>query len=218
MNDISPPVQSLTTLLISSLCALIIAAIVLLVAVLPAEFGKDPTGLGKAMGLLVLSTPQTMQQLPVEAASIQPTDIQTSVLSEPVAKAKEIETAKIEPSAAPILKDKSRYRKNDMVTLVIPAGKGLEYKFHLNKGETLQYHWKTDADKLYFDFHGEPQGDTTGFFKSFLVKTENQSQGNFIAPFSGIHGWYWENRYKHPVKVILVTSGEYDIIGKIGVN
>jgi hypothetical protein len=39
---------------IASLCALGVAAFVLVAAVLPAEFGKDPLGTGKALGLLAL--------------------------------------------------------------------------------------------------------------------------------------------------------------------
>ena len=36
--------------------ALLAAAAIVVVFVLPAEFGKDPTGLGRALGLDVLST------------------------------------------------------------------------------------------------------------------------------------------------------------------
>ena len=40
-----------------TLIAAVVAGIVLTVAVLPAEYGIDPTGAGKALGLTVLNAP-----------------------------------------------------------------------------------------------------------------------------------------------------------------
>jgi hypothetical protein len=51
-----PPIQapSRTRIAAASAVAIAIAALVLVVAVLPAEYGKDPLGTGKALGLLDL--------------------------------------------------------------------------------------------------------------------------------------------------------------------
>lgn len=46
--------QSTKQIAIASLSALTVAAVALVTAVLPAEFGKDPLGTGKALGLLAL--------------------------------------------------------------------------------------------------------------------------------------------------------------------
>lgn len=103
----------------------------------------------------------------------------------------------------------------DSVKITVPAGSGLEYKFFLQKGATLDYSWQTNGSALYFDFHGEPHGDTTGYFKSFKESTANQSEGSLQAPFAGPHGWYWENKTDAPVTVLLNTNGEYRILGLI---
>ena len=211
MSEISPPELSIKALLASSFVAIIIAGVVLLVAVFPAEFGKDPTGLGEKMGLLVLSESHKALKPQVE----QPIIVQLSTTPEVSEKSVKTTTAPVIVPSVPSSDKPGRYRENDSVTLVIPAGQGLEYKFHLLKNETLQYRWKTDGNTLYFDFHGEPQGDKTGYFKSFIVKTDTFSKGTFSAPFEGSHGWYWENNHAYPIKVKLVTSGHYDIIGKI---
>jgi hypothetical protein len=34
----------------------------------------------------------------------------------------------------------------------------------------------------------------------------------FIAPSTGIHGWFWENKGKNEVTLNLVSSGYYDWI------
>jgi hypothetical protein len=32
-------------------------------------------------------------------------------------------------------------------------------------------------------------------------------QGRYVAAFTGIHGWYWQNRSFEPVKLTLDASG-----------
>lgn len=49
----------------ATMAALLVAALVIVVAVLPAEYGIDPTGLGKRLGLTQMG--QLKQQLALEA-------------------------------------------------------------------------------------------------------------------------------------------------------
>ena len=100
----------------------------------------------------------------------------------------------------------------DSITITIPARSGKEYKFQLVKGALLEYSWKTDSKKLFFDFHGEPKGDTTGYFESFKNSTDSQSSGSIAAPFEGTIGWYWENKSQTPVNVVLNTRGSYQMV------
>ena len=97
----------------------------------------------------------------------------------------------------------------DSINIVIPARGDKEYKFYLEKGATLEYTWSTNDAKLFFDFHGEPEGDTTGYFKSFKKSTESQSSGTLATSFAGTHGWYWKNNNPLPVTITLKTKGEY---------
>ena len=39
----------------------------------------------------------------------------------------------------------------------------------------------------------------------------DQASGTLTAPFSGIHGWYWENTTDQPVTVTLTTAGFYNL-------
>ncbi len=81
----------------------------------------------------------------------------------------------------------------DTISITIPAESYKEYKLELAKGETLEYTWQTDGTELFFDFHGEPAGDTTGYFESYKKSTDSQYDDTFTAPFDGTHGWYWKN-------------------------
>ncbi len=75
--------------------------------------------------------------------------------------------------------------------------------------QKLTYEWITDGSTLYFDLHGEPKGDTTGYFESYAIATLDEMKGSFTAPFAGSHGWYFKNTSDVPVTVQLIVSGEY---------
>ena len=180
-HELEHTVQSKKTLLKATAFAAVLAVIVFFVAILPAEFGTDPTGLGKMMRLTQLSgQTSTAQAATTQVASTKPT-----------------------------LSD-----QEDSVDISIPAGKGLEYKFYLVGGDAMRYGWSTKGGELlYFDFHGEPQGDTTGYFESYTIRTANNGRGSFTASFEGSHGWYWKNKGHTDIVVTLQTEGSYKIIG-----
>lgn len=183
MSEISVPIQSKKTVLKASGMAAVIAAIVSICFILPAEYNIDPTGVGKALGLTALSgqvaessSENTLAYIPVNMDGIQ----------------------------------------ENTATILIPAGRGVEYKFQLKQGEKMKYSWGVNDGVLYHDFHGEPKGDTTGYFESYSLSTAQGAEGTFTAPFDGVHGWYWKNTGTQDTEVKLWTQGTYKIIGLIG--
>ena len=232
MNNTNVPVQSLKTLVISMIGAIFLAVIILVTVIGPAEFGIDPTGLGKTMGLTALAP---LKQDVIAAVSCSDPDKEPDVIvlaeshqqevklsaSIPVSDKKTDLTVLAEPGqqnmktlvSPPKPKQEQSGDWMDVVIITVPADSGLEYKFHVQKNSELAYTWTTDGAKLYFDFHGEPAGDTTGYFKSFKETTDNRSDGVLKAPFTGIHGWYWENSTKKPIRVTLKTKGQYTVKG-----
>jgi HupE/UreJ protein len=97
----------------------------------------------------------------------------------------------------------------DSINITIPARGEKEYKLHLVKDATFEYTWNTDGTELFYDFHGEPTSDTTGYFKSYKKSTDSQASGSLIAPFEGTHGWYWKNNSLSPVTITLKSKGAY---------
>lgn len=97
----------------------------------------------------------------------------------------------------------------DTISITIPARADKEYKLQLAKGAILDYAWQTDKGELFFDFHGEPEGDTTGYFKTFEKDTKSRASGSLTTIFTGTHGWYWKNSSVFPVAITLKVSGEY---------
>jgi len=99
------------------------------------------------------------------------------------------------------------------IVLTIPAGKGIEYKLSMNQFSKVTYEWVSDSGALYVDLHGEPKGDTTGYFESYAVATLTRMKGSFTTPFEGSHGWYWQNNSDNDIQVQLVVNGKYVIEG-----
>lgn len=118
-----------------------------------------------------------------------------------------MQTSKQTPTLA------SKAGQQDSVILTVPAGKGIEYKLAMQKHAKATYEWATDGGSLYVDLHGEPAGDTTGYFESYTIATVTEMKGSFTAPFKGSHGWYWKNKSDRDIQLQLIFSGEYAIEG-----
>lgn len=208
-------------LLRGTVYAAIVAAVILTVAVLPAEYGVDPTGLGKAMGLTKLHADSATPAIANNSAAVQAPGAATAVpAAGPSVPAGGSPRSTVSaPGEQRALTISSRpslpYRTDDMEILVAP-GKGVEVKTLLAKGQTLIYTWKTkDAALVNHDFHGEPVNAKENEFESFILEKEvSESRGTLIAPFTGVHGWYWKNKSTVPVTVVLRASGFYSEIYK----
>ncbi len=182
MNDVNIPVQSMKTLVISMISALLLALFILIVFVGPAEYGIDPTGIGKELGLTALARP----------------------------------VEKNAKTVVSCLSGEQATSWKDIVIITLPAKSGLEYKFYIEQGAEIEYAWMSDdSAAVYFDFHGEPAGDTTGYFKSYRETTASLSDGRLTAPFTGVHGWYWKNDSDNAVRITLKTKGQYKVKGLI---
>ena len=100
-----------------------------------------------------------------------------------------------------------------VIEITVPANQGIEYKLQVEQYDKVSYEWITDGSSIYFDLHGEPEGDASGYFESYAIATLDAMKGSFIAPFNGSHGWYWKNTSSKPVAIQLIISGQFQIIG-----
>ena len=133
-----------------------------------------------------------------------PEDFMATTSERPQDEADSITTPDAE---SPIVTQPSPWK--DSISITIPARGEKEYKIYLEQGATFEYSWKTDGEPLFFDFHGEPSGDKTGYFKSFKKSTDSQSEGTLTTIFAGTHGWYWNNKSSSPVSITLKVKGDY---------
>jgi hypothetical protein len=181
-------------LLLAVAGALAAALLILFAAVLPAEYGRDPTGLGKLTGLSRLWAPKEIKLDPSSGAGPLAREYAGDWRSDVI----EIPLKGVSGN---------------------PADFQIEYKVRMRKGATLIYRWEVvgaqHADDLYYDFHGHTLSDQPG--ETMTVATYKQSQasraaGALTAPFDGIHGWFFQNGALTPVTVRLRIAGFYELI------
>jgi hypothetical protein len=196
--------------------AFVIAAVVLVTSVLPAEYGVDPLGTGKALGLTDLAKADALKvsEKPAEAAPLKTGEAPSNI--SPVLEA-------AADGGAPTVKGafiaQSRGFKVDSREMKLKPGEGMEIKYNMKRGAGLVYSW-TATDKLLFEFHGEPNvkppgKEGTDYYETYELDNQtgkDQANGTFVAPTSGIHGWFWENKSANPVTLKVVSAGFYDWI------
>jgi len=167
--------------------AILVAGLLLVTVILPAEYAVDPLGTGARLGLMELGE----------------TGKQVDALNAAAATTGSGQGAIVVAQPQPFARDEE--------TFVIAPGKGMEYKYRLEKGEPLLYSWTATA-LVHFEFHAEPDGAPRGYAQTYEKHDATRdASGTLTAPFSGIHGWYWENRTNQPVTVTLRSAGFYNL-------
>lgn len=98
-----------------------------------------------------------------------------------------------------------KYRE-DAKQFVLAPYESLEYKYTLEQGASMLYSWEATGP-VFADFHSEPRGAPAGYAESFERQESPAAHGTYTAPFSGIHGWFWENRGRTDLTIRLRTAG-----------
>lgn len=182
-------------LLKATALALAAAAAILLTTVLPAEYGIDPTGVGKALGLTALHTPageNTAVAAPAQAVTAPATDLTASVIQQPT----------------PF--------QNGEMTLTLQANEGAEIKAQMHAGEAFVFSWFSEGGPVNFDMHGEKPNDGDNFTSYWKDREKSEGHGIFTAPFDGSQGWYWKNKGSTPVTITVKVSGYFEKLYRPG--
>ena len=181
------------TLLMITGGGLAAGALIVVGAIMPAEYNVDPLGLGKFSGLARLWAPEEKTWQP--GAGMEPAHSSTI----PVAR----------------------------TVVEIPLGASdwpeaaLEYKFAMKPGQTLLYKWQALNEDgspvtvpVEFDFHGHTLAKD-GEEMTVANYRKNQAladEGALMAPFDGIHGWYFKNQAPDPIRIRLEVEGYYELV------
>jgi hypothetical protein len=162
--------------------ALLVASVVLVTTVLPAEYGIDPLGAGAALGLLNLSTA-------VDATAGTAVPVQSGVVT-----------------------PQPNVYKVDSRDFTLYSGEGFEFKYRMEKGAVMVYSWKATGKLLFEFHGEPDQKPNKDYYDSYELDDKvgkEQSYGSFTAPSTGIHGWFFENKGEKEVTIRLTTAGFY---------
>ena len=206
-------------LLKSTLGAAIAAGMILTFVWLPAEYGIDPTGVGKVLGLTKMGN--IKEQLHAEgdadtaAAKMNQTgvlDLNTSEINLKLdAIQSQLNAIALSVGVTSITADKPAAQIavtawRDEVDYSLEPGEGIELKLTMDKGATVEFEWSANGSILNHDTHGDGDGQSISYEKGRSVPEQT---GQLIAAFTGNHGWFWRNRTSDPVVITLRTRGAY---------
>ena len=181
--------------------AMAVATLVLVTIIWPAEYGRDPTGIGSALGLTALRAP-----------------VRTIEIGDTIGGNEAVREAEIpdfgEPVPLPnpnVHQDEPAPPQTRQFEITIPAEAETEVKTVLREGKMIVYSWHTDRGTIYSDFHGHNPEFGQEFFVRYREHQEGAGgNGSLAAPFDGEHGWYWLNYNDFPVTVSLTVTGFFD--------
>ena len=184
----------------STILAAIAAIVILFTVVLPAEYGIDPTGVGKLLRLTEMG--QVKQQLAEEAAADA-----AGLLTTETPDVDNVTEKAVNATIADTTVTNGQWR--DEIPFTLTPGEGTEIKLKMSEGDKANYSWAVTGGEVNFDTHGDALGKAISYEKGRGVASD---EGVLEAAFTGNHGWFWRNRGDSDVQVVLRTRGDYSTI------
>jgi hypothetical protein len=173
----------------STIIAIIVAAVILVTVVLPAEYGIDPTGIGKLTGLKRMG------------------EIKVALNEEAKAEEQAVSTESVTEETEPIAETSTE--QIDTLTTTLAPNQSTEIKISMTQGTEVTFEWSTDVGEVFYDLHGDsPEVN----YHIYEKGTSKSMQGTLTAEFTGSHGWYWKNRNQIPVTITITATGNYQQI------
>src|SRR6056297_1362131 len=178
------------------------AVAILVTVVLPAEYGIDPTGVGRVIGLSEMGEIKT--QLADEAEADRQMDLageeQSSLLNDVLGLF--VGAAHAQEVTASEAVEEWR----DETTFTLAPGDSAEWKLVMEKDQTAEYRMLVEGGRVNFDLHGHGGGNSVTYERG---RGSTGAEGEIIAEFDGEHGWFWRNRDSADITVTVQVRGEY---------
>lgn len=178
----------------ATIVAAVVAAAITVSFILPAEYGIDPTGIGKLTGLTAIAEAGSTEAADAEITEVPPSAATGGNLL-------------ADPSLSPVIKQSTELKSKTM-DLTLAPGKGAELKAKMEQGQAVVFSWKSNGQPLMVDMHGEAVNAKADEYTSYwLERAQSAGGGAFVAPFAGTHGWYWKNKGTEPVTITVTIHG-----------
>lgn len=202
MYNSNPPAKtdlpSTGKLIKSTILAAAVAGVLLVTVVMPAEYGIDPTGIGKVTGLKKMGEIKTSLTKDAALALNNQQESQQTVVETTEVKQVQNQTVKT-----------SVQTHEKTITLIPDAW--TEIKLKMEEGASANYIWFTDGGRASYDTHGDSKSLDINYH-GYNKGSKKQDEGVLTAKFTGNHGWYWRNRTNKTITITLKTNGTYQDI------
>ena len=106
---------------------------------------------------------------------------------------------------------------SDVIEIPLNAQQDLEYMVSMKQGGSFSYNWRVEnlsnPNLLLAEFHGHTirSNDEPGEVMFYNKKRGDSSEGYLVAPFDGIHGWYFSNESSDTINIIINISGFHSL-------
>lgn len=213
-NANKPRLSELPTtgkLLRSTALAAGVAGLLLATAVLPAEYGVDPTRVGSVLGLTEMG--RIKRQLAAESAADARADAAASSGSPPAAAAADPVPAPARgsiPAETPAAA--ARGERSDRTVITLAPDAAAEIKLVMDEGARARFVWSSSGGRVNFDTHADRPGVK---YHGYGKGSSQREEGELAAAFTGSHGWFWRNRSGETVTITLETSGAYKEVKRV---
>jgi hypothetical protein len=183
-------------LLRSTIIAALGAVAILVTVVLPAEYGIDPTGAGRVLGLTEMG------------------DIKHELSEESEADHSAV-TGGRDPSSLfagflnaliGVAHAEDAGPWTDEVTFTLAPGETNEIKLTMKEGDVAEYRMGVAGGRVNYDLHAHSGGKSISYEKG---RGSSGTEGQIEAAFDGNHGWFWRNRDDQSATVTLFLRGTY---------
>jgi hypothetical protein len=188
---------------IGSAVAIAVAAVAMVFFILPAELGIDPTGFGEKTGLTGLTQigsgniyldrglKRTNVLFPLDAAARPDEDtLQVTLIAKGIAI----------PANAKFVSDHWEYE-------LLPYD-SIEMKYKLAQGQPMIFAWHAPVP-VHYDMHSVPDQGGNPATESFAISDAPSQTAVYVAPFTGIHGWFWQNQTLDNVTIAIDAVGGF---------
>ena len=192
-KPIENDLPSSSQLLKSTIIALAVAGSLLLCVVIPAEYGKDPTGLGEVLGLKKMGE----IKIKLEKESLN----ENQVFNENISLNDEVRE-----------RTETSEENHDVLEFTLEPDEAIEIKLEMMEGSFVKYNWVTHNGGLNYNLHGDGYRGSQQSITYKKGRMTSSDSGEIIPEFNGYHGWFWRNRNSTAVTVTLETIGDYILI------
>lgn len=188
-------------LLKSTILAAVAAVAILVTIVLPSEYGIDPTGIGKAIGLAEMG--EIKAQLHAEAEADRLLELEKIGADD---KESNAGGGVFGFFVGAVYAQTSDAEWTDQYSVTLTPSQGIEVKLVMEEGAEAEFLWVAENGVVNFDLHGDGGGQNISYEKGRAVPG---AEGVLTAAFTGNHGWFWRNRDGQDVTVTLYVRGDY---------
>ncbi|PCJ22660.1 MAG: hypothetical protein COA96_13810 [SAR86 cluster bacterium] len=121
------------------------------------------------------------------------------------------------PLAENIYYASSPQHKTNSIEIPLSANSDLEYMLDMKQGNSVSYQWLannlSDSELLLTEFHGHTIriSEEPGEVMFYKQGRGESSEGYMVAPFDGVHGWYFSNETDRDITISLSLSGFYKL-------